>query len=281
MLAPGGSACAIHAVDVLEAHGLRHRLVLKRFVQRDWLAREPDLAEREARHLELVAALALPIPRLVAVDARADACDAPALLMTRLSGRVVLSPEEPDAWLRGAAETLRALHELPEERAHALEPYRHYGDPTALAVPAWSKRPEVWERVIARLARAAPQAARRFVHRDYHPGNLLWLQGRRSGVLDFTDSCCGPAAVDLGHCRLNLAQLHGPDCADRFLEIYAALAGGAVEIDPYWDLIGLSNLLPGPEDVYRGWLDLGVRHLRLETCWARLDDYAARVVSEL
>ena len=55
MLLEGGSACAIHGVDVLDARGVRQPLVLKRFFRRDWVAREPDLAAREARHLEWLA----------------------------------------------------------------------------------------------------------------------------------------------------------------------------------------------------------------------------------
>lgn len=284
MVAPGGGACAIHAVDVLDAGGVRHPLVLKRFFREDWLAEEPDVAEREARHLRLLEGVSLPIPKLVAVDPYAEVCDRPAILMTRLPGRVVLMPDGiggMEAWLRDLAETLRVLHEIPDDVAREFPPYRHYGDPDALPIPAWTKRPDVWEAVAARLREPAPACTSRFVHRDYHPCNLLWKRGEISGVLDFTDSSYGPAPVDLAHCRFNLAQLHGPDVADRFLEVYDALAPGAARLDPYWDFVGFLNTLPGPAGVYWGWRNLGVRHLTAETCWARLDEYAARCVAAL
>lgn len=281
MVAPGGSACAIHAVDVVDVRGSRHPLLLKRFFREDWLAREPDLAEREARHLELLQGVDLPIPELVAVDPRASETDLPAVLMTRLPGRTRLLPSDLDAWLRSLVEPLVVLHGLPESVASSFPPYRSYSDLGTLEIPGWTRRPELWERVIDRLRRPPPAAEDRFVHRDYHPNNLLWTHGRISGVLDFTDSSHGPAAVDLGHCRINLAQLHGPDVADRFVEVHEAIAPGQIELDPYWDLWSLANVLPGPEGVYWGWRNLGITHLTDEMIWERTDELTARVVARL
>jgi aminoglycoside phosphotransferase (APT) family kinase protein len=201
--------------------------------------------------------------------------------MTRLPGRSVLMPEDLDAWLHSIALPLHVLHSLPDASARELPRYRQYGDPHTVTVPTWSKRADVWERVIERLQAPPPAVTDRFVHRDYHPTNLLWIQGGLSGVLDFTNSSYGPAGVDLGHCSINLAQLHGPDVADRFVEIYESVARGAIEIDPYWDLVSLLNVLPGPEGVYWGWRNLGVTHLTAELCWGRLDEFAARRVAAL
>jgi len=281
MVVPGGSACAIHAVDVVDGRGRRHPLLLKRFLREDWLAREPDVVEREARHLGWLDPVALPLPRLVAVDPRGAACDVPALLMTRLPGRPQLLPENLDAWLLGLVESCLALHELPDSLASRFPPYRCYRDLARLAVPGWTRRPRAWERLIERLQAAPPASAAGFVHRDYHPGNLLWQRGRVSGVLDFPSCCYGPAAVDLAHCRINLAQLHGPDVADRFLHFYQSRIEGLPDFDPYWDLVGLADWLPGPEAVYPGWQDLSSLSLSVETCWQRLDELAERALARL
>ena len=253
MVAQGGSACAIHAIDVVDAGGGRHPLILKRFFRQEWLAEDPS----------------------------AGACDLPAVLMTRLPGRAVLLPDDLDGWLREVAEPLVLLHAIADPCARHLEPYRHYGDPHAVPRPPWTKRPDVWETVATRLADAAPPHESGFVHRDYHPTNLLWLQGRVSAVLDFMDSSYGPREVDLAHCRINLAQLHGPDAADRFLEIYGELRGEGFAMHPHWDLVGFLNVLPGPRGVYWGWTNLGVRHLTDALCGSRLDEHAARVVARL
>jgi aminoglycoside phosphotransferase (APT) family kinase protein len=280
MTLEGGSACAIHAVDVIDAVGLRHPLVLKRFFRADWLAREPEVAAREARHLKLLEAVDLEIPRLVGVDPDASVCDHPAVLMTRLPGRSELLPENLDTWLNGLAEPLIVLHALGEDICGQLAPYRSYNDLATLQVPGWSQRPKVWQRVLERVRGDRPAFGPRFVHRDYHPTNLLWTRGRVTGVLDFTDSSRGPASVDVGHCRLNLAQLHGPKTAERFLEIHEALAPGSIEVDPYWDLLALIDILPGPEGVYWGWTKLGVGGLTTPLVRERLDDYAAQLVAK-
>lgn len=281
MLLDGGSACAIHALDVADARGLRHGLVLKRFYRADWLEREPDVAEREARHLQWLAPVELPMPRLVAVDPRAEHCDLPAILMTRLPGRVELAAPDLDAWLRALVEPLLTLHAIPDALASRFGAYRSYNDVAALDVPAWSRCPEHWSRALERLRQPAPACAPRFVHRDYHPNNLLFLQGRLSAVLDFTDSSYGPAAVDPGHCRLNLAQLCGAGVAERFGALHEEMAPGSVELDPYWDLLSLIEILPGPDDVYWGWRRLGVSGLSTGVVRERLDDYVALLVAKL
>ncbi len=284
MSLPGGTACAIHALDVVDGAGRRHPLVLKRFVRGDWVDREPDVATREARHLAALATLAsgdLPVPRLVGVDPDAETCDCPTLLMTRLPGRSLLQPEDMAAWLRGLCQPLIGLHAIPIDGLDCFAPYRSYNDLRSVQVPAWSQRPEVWEGVLARVRGERPGFAARFVHRDYHPNNVLWCRGELSGVLDFTDSSVGPAAVDLGHCRLNLAQLHGPEVAERFLQTYASLAPRTIELDPYWDLLSLVEVLPGPDIVYAGWTKLGVRGLTTRIVRDRLDAYAADLMAKL
>ena len=47
----GGTSSAVHAVDVETAGGALRRLVLRRLVRADWLAEEPDVAQREAAAL--------------------------------------------------------------------------------------------------------------------------------------------------------------------------------------------------------------------------------------
>ena len=50
---PGATSSDVHAVATETASGARRQLVLRRYVNRAWLAREPDLAEHEARVLSL------------------------------------------------------------------------------------------------------------------------------------------------------------------------------------------------------------------------------------
>jgi aminoglycoside phosphotransferase (APT) family kinase protein len=225
--------------------------------------------------LQLLEGADIPAPRLLAIDATAQECDAPALLMTRLPGRVVLAPKEIEPWLRQMAAALPAVHAVPPPPA--VRRYRPYYDPRTRDVPPWSRAPKAWEAVLD-LARAARRrTAPRFIHRDYHPGNLLWSRGSLSGVVDWISASIGPPGIDLGHCRVNLVRLHGVAVADRFLADYVSLLGGGVDDHhPYWDAITLidSNLGPRIDD---DWRRLGPPGLTREKMRAKLDAYAASI----
>jgi aminoglycoside phosphotransferase (APT) family kinase protein len=231
----GGSSSAVHAVTVEGDNGRTYELVLRRFVRADWLAEEPDLAEREATALELVADRGLPTPTLVAVDAEGAATEVPAVLMTRLPGRIEWDPPEVDGFLRRLAEPLPSIHATSFPRATPLPSYRPY--PLKLRrPPVWASQPQVWSRAFEVLDGPPRSDERLFIHRDYHPGNVLWHNGRVSGLIDWVNASIGSPWADVGHCRVNLASEVGQAGADRFLELYRALAGPADDYDPYWDI---------------------------------------------
>lgn len=74
-----------------------------------------------------------------------------------------------------------------------------------------------------------------FIHRDYHPGNVLWSHHQISGIVDWPSACRGPAEADVGHCRANLIGHFGQKAADRFLAIWKTVSGTA-DYHPYFDL---------------------------------------------
>jgi aminoglycoside phosphotransferase (APT) family kinase protein len=119
-----------------------------------------------------------------------------------------------------------------------------------LEAPAWSRRPDLWDRALA-IARAEPPPGPRcFIHRDFHPENTLWWRGRLTGVVDWTSASWRPAAVDSAHVRWNLAVTYGIDAADEFLRL-ARLPGSDTAADQrYWDVVTVCDLLPEvqPED---------------------------------
>ena len=72
------------------------------------------------------------------------------------------------------------------------------------------------------------------MHRDFHPGNVLWSRGRLTGIVDWANACHGPAGCDIAHCRWNLIELSGFEAADRFQAAYERMTGHA--FDPFWEL---------------------------------------------
>ena len=234
--AAGGAVSAVEALEggtSSAVHGLRaggRELVLRRFVRPEWLAEEPDAPRLEAAVLERLESSAVPAPRLVAVDPDGSLAGDPAVLMTRLPGAIRWAAD--DGFLGRLAAVLPAVHavapgpELPDYEPYALE---------ADGPPPWAERIDVWERAFARFHAPPATAERCLVHRDFHPGNVLWTAGAVTGVVDWASARAGSPWVDVGHCRMDLARGVGVDAADRFLELYCALIG-RTGYDPFWDV---------------------------------------------
>ncbi|MNW53842.1 hypothetical protein D3C74_314190 [compost metagenome] len=92
----------------------------------------------------------------------------------------------------------------------------------------------------------------------------------------------GPVGIDTGHCRLNLVQLYGVQSADEFLHAYLNSGKGSREANnPYWDMLTLIEILPGPPSVYEGWSDLGFLELDSALIIQRLDEYAESLLYKL
>jgi aminoglycoside phosphotransferase (APT) family kinase protein len=231
----GGTSSAVHALTFEGRDGRSHELVLRRFVREDWLAEEPDVAEREAAALALVAGRGLPTPALVAVDPDGGAVGVPAVLMSRLPGRIEWDPPDVEAFLQRLVEPLPSVHATPVPPGTPLPDYASY--PLKLRrPPVWASEPQAWLRAIERLDGPPPSDERALIHRDYHPGNVLWENGRVSGLIDWVNASVGCPWADVGHCRVNLASELGLQAADRLLELFRAASGRSDDYDPYWDI---------------------------------------------
>jgi aminoglycoside phosphotransferase (APT) family kinase protein len=274
----GATSSLLHAVEV-ESDGKRNSLVLRRFVNEEWVRQEPDVAAREAASVEHATAAGLPAPELVACDPDGSRCGVPATLVTMLRGVVVLEPANWQKWIEGLARAAAQIHRVGAEGLPWQ--YRRYNDRDSLSVPSWSSKPEAWSKAIDMVQGPAPSYRECFVHRDYHPSNVLWWNGRVSGVVDWVNGCRGPAGIDVAWCRHNLANLHGVQAADDFLWAYIAAAGLSFEYDPYWDLMSVVEMLPGPPLMYEGWRAGGVAEIGDALMRERVDLYVASVVARL
>jgi aminoglycoside phosphotransferase (APT) family kinase protein len=180
----GGTASAIHALTIDTPPGQVHRVVLRRYVRPDLLESEPYLAEREATALRFVGGSSLPTPLLLATDLDARYADAPALLMTRVPGHIEWQPRHLEMYLARLAEPLPQIHALPLPNDSPIPLY----DPYELEMrrpPRWASNPDVWWKAIEVFDGPPPMVEHSFIHRDYHPGNVLWSRGKVSGVVDW------------------------------------------------------------------------------------------------
>ena len=275
---PGATSSLLHAIEIQSTAG-RQSLVLRRFVDQEWVEREPDIAVREGLSLQHASRAGLAVPELISLDQDGAHCGVPATLVTRIPGRVVLEPDDQISWLRGLARSAARIHRV--DAAGFRWKYRRYNDGEPLGVPLWSRQQEAWERAIETVEGPPHSSPESFVHRDYHPSNVLWEDGRVSGVVDWVNGCRGPAGIDVAWCRHNLANLHGVSVADDFLAAYIAEAGSEFAYDPYWDLMSVVELLPGPPSMYEGWRVGGVPSISNAVMRERVDDYVKSVVARL
>jgi aminoglycoside phosphotransferase (APT) family kinase protein len=262
----------MHSLDVDDGTGTVDRLVLRRYARTDM---PPDIGvvENEAAALGVIESTAIPAPRLVATDPRGTETDVPALLMTRLTGRDNLAPQHLDSYVEQLATTLRAIHSVAVPSGH-LNYYRPWSLDVVTEPPPWTTRPGVWKDAITIANGPVPEHDRVLLHRDFHPGNVLWNRDRVSGVVDWTHACRGPAAADVAHCRLNLAILFGRAAVDDFTRHYGEVA------DLAWhDIVdAVSTAGEHEPDTWR-WHDAGRADITAEGVVASRDEHLANAVN--
>jgi aminoglycoside phosphotransferase (APT) family kinase protein len=233
----GGLTSVVHGLTV-ERNGRRERYVLRWWVPdsewEEWIFRAVRL---EVAVLTKLEGSNIPIPRVIGSTNDA-ALGGPAVLMTRLPGKVQLMPVDRERWLREMAQMLARIHALAIDE----KPFESWLDRSQLSPPPDASRRDVWTEAIALVVEDRAPTRTCFLHRDYQHFNMLWSRERLTGVVDWSEACVGPPEVDVGHCRLNLTVLFSADVADRFREMYEAESGHTV--DPWWDVHALLSYGP-------------------------------------
>ena len=226
----GGITSSMHQLAVETGGGTRIQVVLRRWTSSGWdtTADAPAFVERERHVLRGLESTDVPAPRVLAADPTGESTGAPALLMARVPGRMDLAPTDPKAWLRQIAAMAARIHELD------VDAERNQWKQREVPVPPWASRAADWRAAADVVRGPVPAHEVRFAHGDYQHFNFLWRRGRLTGVVDWVAAYRGPADVDVGHCRLNLAILYSAQLAADFLAAYEADAGRRV--DPFWDI---------------------------------------------
>jgi len=259
----GGMSSAVHLLTVQGDGGQRWQGVLRRYVRPEH-EQEPDAAGREARALRVARRAGVPVPALLAADPDGTGAGVPAVLMSRLPGRVDWWPVDEDGWLRRLAGVLPGIHAAPLPPAGVLPRFASYPQ-ASYQPPGWARYPRVWERAAEISREPPPRLPDVLVHRDFHPGNVLWRRGAVSGVVDWQGACTGPAVADVAHCRVNLLGF-GTGAVQRFTAVWQQAADAAYH--PWGDIVTIIGFL---DDLREDWGP--ERHL--------VEDMLARAVAEL
>jgi hypothetical protein len=178
----GGMSSAVHLVTVQDAGGQRRQAVLRRYVRSE---DEPGIADREARALRFAGSLGVPVPALLAVDPDGTQAGVPAVLMSRLPGRITWWPSDPETWLARLAEVLARIHAAPPPPPGTVRGFAPEV-PASCQPPAWARYPRVWQQAVKISCGPVPgpggAAARRLPPRQRavaaRPGCPGWSTGR-------------------------------------------------------------------------------------------------------
>ncbi|MGW7212977.1 phosphotransferase family protein [Streptomyces collinus] len=276
----GGITAEVRKLTVGTADGVTRDLVLRSFTDRFCEVQAEDWLEREAGALGLLSGTGVPAPGLVAVDPTGAHGEYPSLLMTHLAGRVVLDAEGLETRIPLLARQLVAIHAV----RPAEQPRGYVALTTAetVVVPRGADA-AVWAAAIDVIRRPAPPRRGRFLHRDFHPGNVLFdvppsgsKEARIVGVVDWAAASWGPADLDVAHCATNLALLHGPAWGLRFAEAYEEAGGVLAEAASerlYWQVRDALACSEEVRSVAQPWREAGRVELTTRAVEERLDAY--------
>jgi Ser/Thr protein kinase RdoA (MazF antagonist) len=238
----------------------------------------------QAAALRMAARHDIAAPQLVAADLDGAATGQLAMLQTVLPGSSLIPRHASPSRLRGIGRAVARIHAVQLEPSPALPARsRSIGDVdfAALVVPG----PSAALFAVARdfLARARPpaSAASVFVHGDLWQGNMLFDGDQQSGTVDWDYAGAGPAGIDIGSLRCDIAVMYGSPAADEVLAGWEEAHGALAADTSWWDLIAVTC---SPPDL-RLWLPnfhgQGRPDLDLATVTGRRDEFLAAALRNL
>jgi aminoglycoside phosphotransferase (APT) family kinase protein len=255
-------------------------VVLRYQSKEDWGERGRQHVAAEATAARLLVGSPLAVPRLIASDPTGAEAGGYANLTTWLPGQVRLD-RLSSAAIDRLAHAAAVLHETvvpPDVRPRRFE----FWVPPRPVVPVWARNGDLWRRALEIYAGSPPATPYGLVHRDFHPGNVLWVGDKITGVIDWAETSWGPADLDVVHSRTNFAVLHSVDQAYEFSAAYAS-HGGMVDPDPeaqrFWAVSDILGFLPDPQPILRA-LTAVRPELTADVLRDRLEQFLARTLRE-
>jgi aminoglycoside phosphotransferase (APT) family kinase protein len=232
-------------------------------------------------------------PALLAQDASGEQSGLPVIVQSRAPGRPDVIGLRRSSWLQGLASVIDALAAVDSaesiEGAHSIEglpPFSPWFDEELITqrAPRWVTDRGVWRAAIARLDDASSEGewhgrggSSALVHRDLHPGNVVFHGGAVAGVVDWSNACIGPRGVDAGRLHIEVGLLAGCEAASELLGLSKTSRSDSAH-DPVWDLVALAELA-GVLDDFLVFNKLGAR-LNLGLLGQRADALLRAAVSQ-
>ena len=206
---------------------------LLRVVVRQFPPGDPA-AGREQRVLRVLDGLGGLAPVLLGGDLQGRWSPHPTSVISWVDGEADITPSDPVAWARELGRALAVVHRVSGDRLAGLSRVGEgRGSQSALTGPLAPAVRSRWAQISG-----APET---LTHSDYWSGNVVWRDGRLTGIVDWSGGARGPRGYDLGWCRLDLVLLFDQRIADVFLAAYEAAAGQSAGDVALWDRWALAR----------------------------------------
>ena len=260
---------AVDVLDIVSPNGQRSRFVVKRLTDEP----DPERATADFHGLRIARRHGIPAPEPLLLDSTGEVLGMPGIVTRSVRGRQIANPEDPVEWAITLADLLLSIHDVSpnvDERQGIYDgnelglyfltghwPEKMAGHPLSDTIYS----------AIRELRSGIRETPPVFLHMDYWPGNVLWLDGRVSAVLDWDAAAYGDPALDVGYFRMNMYLRGIKEAADVFLKHYEAARGSVVTLG-FWELACAARPLPDPAawiPASREMGDLGATDDRAET----------------
>jgi aminoglycoside phosphotransferase (APT) family kinase protein len=156
---------------------------------------------REQQVLRALDGLGGMAPVLLGSDLDGRWSESPTSLISWLDGRADITPTDPEKWAAQLGHALAAVHAVPSDRLAALPSVfdRNGGSQKGLVGPLATSIRSGWRQITASVDV--------LTHYDYWSGNVVWRDGKLTGIVDWSGGARGPRGFDVGWCRLDLVLL--------------------------------------------------------------------------
>ena len=219
----GGVSAQVYALEVAHSSGALAQVVVREHSS----VESHYTAELEFLLLKALHSLDLPVPQPILFDARCTLAATPFVIMAAIPGSSVIPTGEAFEYIDEMARQLFSIHQAPIQNLPTL-PSRL--DPLPEVFEYLPTAAE-WGGLKARLRALTDtgfKGAPCLLHGDYWAQNLLWEQGRITGILDWEDAAIGDPLSDVAGASVELRYLFGREGMQRFIAAYSALSS----VDP-------------------------------------------------
>jgi aminoglycoside phosphotransferase (APT) family kinase protein len=211
-------------------------------------------------------------PVLLGSDLDLRWSESPTTLISWLDGQADITPTDPEQWAAQLGHALAMVHTVPSDRLAALSSVfdRRRVSQKVLAGPLATRIRSEWRQITG--------SAEVLTHYDYWSGNVVWRDGKLTGIVDWSGAARGPPGYDVGWCRLDLVLLFDERIADVFLAAYEDGIGRTIDDVALWDGWAVARSHDGVETWVPNYAPLGRADLTAQELRRRHSRWTARLL---